>query len=158
MATVAHDSADSKSCGGSIVAPATALTAVGSTETNKSILGTGYVAEPFQPKGIYTRERVFSTNADTTEDASLEYTVEEEQANGLAGTNIDDTAVLPLPLKHVDSPWFELHPMDEIPSEADILEHDVRLLHKAHHADPFSVLGPHFFDYPGEQLKCIVIR
>lgn len=113
-----------------------------------------YVPEAFQPKGFYTRDRTFSA-APSPQHGPTDSDI---VGDGIAGTNIDDEAALPLPLEPLDAPWFELSPMECIPSEADILDHDVHLLHKAHHADPFSVLGPHLFDLPGEAVKCLVVR
>lgn len=126
------------------------LTAVAADVSN----GATYVAEAFHPRGCYTRDRT------TTEGDSLSASGhdEEDDDEGFAGTNIDDEAILSPPLEQIENPWFELIPIDQLPSEADVLEYDIKLLHKAHHADPFSILGPHFFRLPKDELFSIVIR
>lgn len=69
-----------------------------------------------------------------------------------------DVAVLPPPLAKISQPLFFLKPLKTVPVEADILDHDVRLLLNANHSDPFGVLGPHFFNYPGSETLCSVVR
>eukprot|EP01053_Blabericola_migrator_P002956 Blabericola_migrator_1__2955@NODE_1852_length_3662_cov_457_005007_g1183_i0_p1_GENE_NODE_1852_length_3662_cov_457_005007_g1183_i0NODE_1852_length_3662_cov_457_005007_g1183_i0_p1_ORF_typecomplete_len907_score146_89Alphaamylase/PF00128_24/1_8e33CBM_48/PF02922_18/1_2e04CBM_48/PF02922_18/3_8e27CBM_48/PF02922_18/1_2e03Alphaamylase_C/PF02806_18/4_5e18Melibiase/PF02065_18/4_1e03Melibiase/PF02065_18/5_1e05AMPK1_CBM/PF16561_5/0_0075AMPK1_CBM/PF16561_5/8_4e03GHL10/PF02638_15/0_011Glyco_hydro_70/PF02324_16/ len=74
-------------------------------------------------------------------------------------SNFQDQAVLPpvaAPLALEDQHNIVLTPLPIVPPEANVLDHDVNLLHIAHHADPFSVLGPHAFVRDG--VPGLVIR
>lgn len=66
-----------------------------------------------------------------------------------------DTANLPPALEETKTN-FILIPHACIPSEGNILDHDIALLQNAHHVDPFSVLGPHHFQANGR--SCVVVR
>lgn len=129
------------------------------TQTEPKKFPAGYIEEAFHPKEAYTRERGSSvTDIEVASSHSTTEGPQDKDEGSLAGTNVSDQAVLPPPLEIIKAAWFELVPYDFIPSEADILEHDVRLLHQAHHSDPFSVLGPHWFECGGEELSSCVVR
>ncbi|EZG48351.1 1,4-alpha-glucan branching enzyme [Gregarina niphandrodes] len=71
-------------------------------------------------------------------------------------TNVQDDAILPSSAP-CDSPAAaKLTYLSDIPQSANASDHDVSLLHSAHHADPFAVLGPHA--YGGQDTRAVVIR
>lgn len=131
-------------------------------EETPSTAGGDYSHELFKPKAAYTRrERGASGNGPLTSQLSTAPVSQEkldDEDEGLAGTNVSDEAVLPTPLAAMEDALFYLEPMQDVPHEADIAQHDIDMLHRAHHGDPFAVLGPHCFTMPGEEHKCIVVR
>lgn len=52
---------------------------------------------------------------------------------------------------------FVLRALDQVPAGASISDHDVHLLHKAHHPDPFGVLGCHEIKN-GQKEKILLVR
>eukprot|EP01054_Gregarina_sp_Poly1_P007286 Gregarina_sp_Poly_1__7285@NODE_3_length_27868_cov_154_961188_g2_i0_p2_GENE_NODE_3_length_27868_cov_154_961188_g2_i0NODE_3_length_27868_cov_154_961188_g2_i0_p2_ORF_typecomplete_len976_score148_14Alphaamylase/PF00128_24/1_7e31CBM_48/PF02922_18/5_4e03CBM_48/PF02922_18/2_5e26CBM_48/PF02922_18/1_6e03Alphaamylase_C/PF02806_18/6_2e20Melibiase/PF02065_18/0_00012AMPK1_CBM/PF16561_5/0_0012GHL10/PF02638_15/0_019Glyco_hydro_70/PF02324_16/2_1Glyco_hydro_70/PF02324_16/69_NODE_3_length_27868_cov_154_961188_g2_ len=78
------------------------------------------------------------------------YVPKECYDNSSLQSNFHDSAVLPpAERERKSSAAITLVPLLEVPSEANVLDHDVNLLHVAHHADPFSILGPHSFTHNG---------
>eukprot|EP01055_Gregarina_sp_Pseudo9_P000921 Gregarina_sp_Pseudo_9__920@NODE_158_length_3922_cov_65_175380_g145_i0_p1_GENE_NODE_158_length_3922_cov_65_175380_g145_i0NODE_158_length_3922_cov_65_175380_g145_i0_p1_ORF_typecomplete_len925_score218_16Alphaamylase/PF00128_24/2_1e32CBM_48/PF02922_18/7_4e03CBM_48/PF02922_18/9_2e26CBM_48/PF02922_18/1_5e03Alphaamylase_C/PF02806_18/5_3e19Melibiase/PF02065_18/4_2e05AMPK1_CBM/PF16561_5/0_0056GHL10/PF02638_15/0_012Glyco_hydro_70/PF02324_16/3_4Glyco_hydro_70/PF02324_16/65_NODE_158_length_3922_cov_65_1753 len=79
------------------------------------------------------------------------YVPKECYDNASLQSNFKDAAILP-PSERVmkDKPAITLVPLKGLPSEANVLDHDVNVLHVAHHADPFSILGPHSFVMDGQ--------
>ncbi|CEM07799.1 unnamed protein product [Vitrella brassicaformis CCMP3155] len=73
------------------------------------------------------------------------------------GSNELDAAPVTYPEFVPGEPSYFVETLDSVPGGAHISDHDLHLLHKAHHQDPFGVLGCHPYDH-GDGAKYFLVR
>jgi len=113
---------------------------------------------PVNPTAPHKAEEVNQLEATTKSNSLSKPTgARQSRANSIGVSNVilqselDKTGCLDMLAEAVSPPWYALEPvtgpvhsltvLENIPNEANIMDHDVAALHHSHHADPFSVLG-----------------